>query len=361
MFSNQQKRGLLYLLLILIVIFLCIDLIRERRGEHKGDIVSEVEVITTKADSIVMFEFDPNTATLADLRALGLSKSASVSIIRWRSAGKVFRIKEDLYECYNLTDSIYYALEPYIKIGEEYQYKERASYDNTPKYQTKRQSQRTYTPLAPFLIDTVSVDYLYATGLLSKRQAEVFVKWHRMSGMSTIDDVRECYVVSDSIASVMEPYIIFSPEEPEEKKEEITFPVDINKADSATLRAVYGIGEKSVMPIIEYRQKLGGFYSVAQLSELEVVTESNFEKIIQQISCDSCDISKIDVNFAVAKKFIGHPYISAKALRRLLKTRQIKGGWSSIVEMTEDNIFTKEEATRLRPYLLFEDYTKLRE
>ncbi len=300
----------------------------------------------TSADSTYLFEFDPNTAELHELRRLGLSKRVAVSIIRYREAGKVFRIKEDLYECYNISDSVYYTLEPYIKIGQEYQYKKRNT--TTPTHK-----ERTPTPLSPFLLDTVSVEYLRTTGVLSRRQAEVFVRWHATSQMRDMENIRECYVISEEAATQLEPYIIFPiKEEPTSKL------VDINRADSAELRGVIGIGEKSVVEIIEYRKKLGGFYSIYQLSQINCITESNFERIIKQISCDSCDISKIDVNFAVAKNLIEHPYLTNKSVRRLCSQRQIKGGWSSIEELIEDKIFTKEEAARLRPYLRFEPYTK---
>ncbi|MFI3283039.1 MAG: helix-hairpin-helix domain-containing protein [Rikenellaceae bacterium] len=355
MFSNQQKRGVLYILLLLLVVILCVDMAQKRSTERDISTPIGDTIIEPESDSIHLFEFDPNVATLKDLRSLGLSKREALSIIRYRSAGKVFRIKEDIAGCYNISDSLYYAIEPYIVIGEEYRYKA----SSTPKSDVEINTleSRATTPLSKFLIDTVSAEYLHSTGVLSLRQAEVLVEWHRRSRIESMDELRECYTVSNSAASQLEQYVIFPTREQKEPKGL----VDINKADSAELRSVYGIGEKSVVAIIEYRKNLGGFYSCDQISELEVVTESNFEKIITQISCDSCDISKIDVNFAVAKNLIEHPYISRKALRRLLKTRQIKGGWSSIVEMTEDDIFTLEEAERLRPYLWFDEYTKLQE
>ncbi len=343
MFSQQQRRGVLYLLLIILVAVLVVDMYHRRANEQLPQ--SQQDIAST--DSLYLFPFDPNTVTLKELRTLGLSKRLCVSLLRYRAAGKVFRIKEDLYECYNMTDSIYDAIEPYITIAKEYQYTKR----DTTSYH-----RREPLALSKFLLDTVSVEYLRATGVLSRRQAEVFLDRHKSIVMRDMADVRDCYVVSSKAASKMEPYIIFP-----ESKSSSTKLIDLNRADSAELRSVVGIGAKSVVEILKYRKLLGGFYSVNQLAELKVVTESNFERIITQISCDSCDISKIDVNFAVAKNLIEHPYISRTALRRLLRIREIKGGWSSIVELTQDNIFTREEAARLRPYLMFRPYTKLDE
>ena len=129
--------------------------------------------------------------------------------------------------------------------------------------------------------------------------------------------------------------------------------VDINRADSAALVAIDGIGPKSASEIIKYRKLLGGYHSVEQLSELKCITESNFEKILHKISCDSFVISKIDINFASPKELERHPYVSAQTLRRIIKQRQLKGGWSRIEEMTEQNILSEEEAKRLAPYLRF--------
>ena len=115
----------------------------------------------------------------------------------------------------------------------------------------------------------------------------------------------------------------------------------------------HGIGAKSASEIIRYRTLLGGYHSVEQISELKVITEENFAKILQQICCDSCKISKIDINFASPKLLEEHPYVSSRALRRIVKLRQLKGGWSRIEEMISDEIFTAEEAERIAPYLRF--------
>ncbi|MFI3263795.1 MAG: helix-hairpin-helix domain-containing protein [Rikenellaceae bacterium] len=352
--SPKEARGVISLMLIISIIagykLLHDHIIREQTVEFANQTPVD---LNEEAESETLFDFDPNTIQLPELMRLGLTRQEAVSIIRYREYGKIFRIKEDLFTCYGVSDSLYYALEPYIVIADTFKLKRKEEYAsyNKATYSTKSHK-RELLPLSEFLLDTVGTKYLVATGALSRRQAEVFVRWRDLSGIYDMDELRECYVVSDSVASMLEPYIIFSESSLIEDKNI----VDINKADSTELRRVYGIGEKSVVEILKYRELLGGFYSVEQLSELKVVTESNYEKIIQQILCDSCDISKIDVNFASAKTIKGHPYIADKALRRLLKIRELKGGWSTIEEMIEDDIFNEQEEARLRPYLLFNKF-----
>ena len=206
-------------------------------------------------------------------------------------------------------------------------------------------------PLAPqpFRIDTVSARYLRAIGALSKRQAEAFIRWRDLSGIHDMEDLRECYVVSDSVAAALEPYVIF----PERKARPIEQPVELNTADSATLRSVVGIGPRTVVAIMHYRERLGGFVRAEQLAEVPGVRERNYEKILKQIYCDSCKIRKIDINFASPKVLGKHPYIAPQALRKLLKARQLKGGWSTVEELVEEHILTPREAERLAPYLRF--------
>ncbi|MFR9502898.1 MAG: helix-hairpin-helix domain-containing protein [Rikenellaceae bacterium] len=356
-FTDKEARGVIVFMVIISIVvgaqlfYKHIETQRYRKS---------LERLTPIADSLSMvrlFDFDPNVIELPELMRLGLTKSEAVSIIRYREYGKVFKIKEDLFTCYGISDSLYYALEPYIVIGEEFRLKRREEYEASNSYErtySSRRYERELLPISEFLVDTVGANYLVAIGALSSRQAAVFVKWRDLSGIYDMNELRECYVVSDSIAMFLEPYAIFTP--PTGMQEEEL--VDLNKADSAALRSVFGIGEKSVMAILQYRELLGGYYSVEQLSELKMITESNYEKIIQQILCDSCDISKIDVNFASAKIMKGHPYIADKALRKLLKLRELKGGWSTIEEMIEDNIFNEQEATRVHPYLLFGEFTE---
>ena len=153
----------------------------------------------------------------------------------------------------------------------------------------------------------------------------------------------------------LKPYIIFPIRDSlaTNIRPRTQFPIDINSADSVLLCEVSGIGSKSAQHILRYRELLGGYYSVEQISELKVVTNENFQRILPQIWCDSAKIKKININFASPKELEVHPYVSNRMLRRIINHRELKGGWSSIEEMIEDDIFSSEEAERIAPYLDF--------
>ena len=339
LFSDREIRAIAVFLPLAGLLITALVLVRPSanpEAARRAEAVMEI-----RRDTTAMRHFDPNTATFDELLELGLSKHEAVSLLKYRAAGKVFRIPEDLALCYGISDSLYRQLAPWVRIGRKYAIA-------PEEYRTGRILPEPLAP-RPFRIDTVSVRYLRAIGALSKRQAEAFVRWRDLSGIYDMEELRDCYVVSDSVAAALEPYVIF----PERKPHPIEEPVELNTADSAALRSVSGIGPKTVGAILTYRERLGGFLRAEQLAEVPGVTERNYEKILKQIYCDSCKIRKIDINFASPKVLGKHPYIAPQALRKLLKARQLKGGWSTAGELVEQNILTREEAARLAPYLQF--------
>ena len=298
--------------------------------------------------------FDPNTDNLRAMLEAGVPRTIAVSLIKWREAGKVFRIKEDLALCYNMTDSLYFALEPYIIIGEEYRIKPHSErytpHDTTPK----ETSAERIIEFQPFRIDTATAEYLQTIGFTA-RQAKLVIRYRDMiGGYRDMAEFKECYAVDSTMAARLRPYIIFEDRDTvKTKPDKLELPIDINSADSATLVRLNGIGPKSAVHILRYRQLLGGYYSKTQISELEVVTEENFQKILPQIYCDSAKIKKIFINFARSNELEVHPYISNRMLKRIINYRELKGGWSTIEEMIESNILSDEEAARIAPYLDF--------
>ena len=366
LFSEEQRRGAVVLLPLLVIVVLLASL-----GERRNPVKRVDDRSIAESEEVVELQlFNPNEFEYEELRAAGLPAKVAAGIVRWRRYGKVYRIKEDVALVSGVTDSMYAALKPYIVIADslapkaKYEDKVEQEWGGKAKRDILLKSAQSAGPsveLVQFRIDTASVEYLASVGF-SRKQAEVVVKYRdAIGGITSEQELRACYVVSEEMADRLMPYVIFSEQKIEsktdakesEKKADVTALVEINIADMVALVSVDGIGEKSAAEIIKYRELLGGYHSVEQLAELNCVTEENFAKFLSQICCDSCKIKKIDINFAGPKELERHPYVSARTLRRIIKQRQLKGGWSRIEEMTEQNILSEDEAKRLAPYLRF--------
>lgn len=363
--SDRQYRGLLILLplaLTLLAIAIAIELFRPIDEQYAEAVKAEVEENSLSEQNLQ--EFDPNTFSYEQLREAGVPKSVAVGVVRWREYGKVYRVKEDMALVSGMTDSLYFVLEPYIVIADslvakpaqtqQRTYPDAASKRRTARVVEKKDfEQKEVAPTYPeekFLIDTASAAYLVRWGL-SPRQADVVVRYRdARGGIGSEQELRDCYVISTEVADRMMPFVEFSAEAAVAYEDVL---VELNDADSARLVALRGIGAKSAAEIVKYRDLLGGYHSVEQILELKCVTEQNYEQILQQIYCDSCKIKKIDINFATPKAMARHPYVSAGVLRKVIKQRQLKGGWSRIEEMVEDEILSEDEAKRLAPYLWF--------
>lgn len=347
-FDSREIRGLMLFIPLMLLVGVGWFVVDIRRMDHRVEPLREAEV-AAPADSLRLFEFDPNTIGYDSLKLLGFSKMQARQLLHYRAAGKIYRMAEDLDGIFGMTDTLFERIRPYVRIGSQYAFLPRSreawrEYPAAPR--------RTFkAPNHPIPIDSLTVEQLRAMGF-TIRWSEAFVDCHRRRGIRSTEEMRELNFIGDSITALLAPWILFPTPEPDP----FDAPIELNRADSATLRSVYGIGPKSVVEIMRYRKRLGGFYRVEQLSEVRGVTEANYEKILQQIWCDSFQIQKIDINFAPAERLKEHPYIAPRTLRKLISKRQqrkSKGGWSTVEELVEENILTSDQAERLRPYLRF--------
>ena len=109
MLSQQNIRGLIYLAILAIVCILIGYFAKPREGLT---LVEKREATPTTEKRDTLFTFDPNTVTYDELLLLGFDKRTAVGIIKYRTAGKVFGIVEELALCYGVTDSMFARVRP---------------------------------------------------------------------------------------------------------------------------------------------------------------------------------------------------------------------------------------------------------
>jgi DNA uptake protein ComE-like DNA-binding protein len=129
--------------------------------------------------------------------------------------------------------------------------------------------------------------------------------------------------------------------------------VELNAADTATLKKVPGIGSVFAGRIVKYRSLLGGFYSVAQLREVYGM-EERYHSLQNWFYADSSLVAKLPVNRLSSNALARHPYLNDKQARALGQLRNRKGrigGWENLRLLEE---FTEADRERLAAYLSFQ-------
>lgn len=276
--------------------------------------------------------FDPNTLSAEGFYELGcFSARQAEALVEYRDRIGGFRSLLEFADCYLIDSALFAQMKPYISLS--------------VAHNSASSRNRTFRNI-PFDPNTLSAEGFYELGCFSARQAEALVEYRtRRGGFRSELEWRDCYLVDSLVWEQTKPYLRLSP-----------IPrklIDLNTADSLTLVGVTGIGPRTATDILLYRERLGGYYSVAQLLDLRAVTKENYELFEQEFWCDSCKIRKIDINFAAPKELAEHPYITTKRLRRILITRQTKGGWKGLEEFLNDDIFEKQVREKLAPYFRF--------
>jgi len=130
--------------------------------------------------------------------------------------------------------------------------------------------------------------------------------------------------------------------------------VELNSADTATLKKVPGIGSSFADRIVKFRELLGGFYSVQQLAEVYGIDEERYHSIAPWFTVDASLIHKLSVNTTSQDSLNRHPYISYRQARAIVQLRTQKkhlSGWDNLSLMEE---FTDQDKQRILPYLSFE-------
>src|SRR5262249_25636461 len=101
--------------------------------------------------------------------------------------------------------------------------------------------------------------------------------------------------------------------------------IDINSADTTAFIALPGIGSKLAARIVNFREKLGGFYSVDQVGETFGLPDSTFQKIKQYLKLENNSLRKININTATVDELKLHPYIKWSIANPIIAYRNEHG------------------------------------
>ena len=126
---------------------------------------------------------------------------------------------------------------------------------------------------------------------------------------------------------------------------------DVNLSDSITWSKLPGIGEKLASRIIHFREKLGGFYRIDQVSETYGLPDTTFQKIKPYLKIHSVSLRQININTATKEILVSHPYIRWQTARSIINYRLQHGSFRSVSELLQLAQMDTTQFEKLKPYL----------
>ena len=222
-----------------------------------------------------LFYFDPNTASSANWKRLGVRDKTIATIEKYLSKGGRFYKKEDLGKIWGLHKDEVERLTPYVQINTI----KSAAYNSDKQFEQK-EYKKEYT--------------------------------------------KEVYTPSL---------------------------VDINTADTSLFIALPGIGSKLSQRIINFRDKLGGFYKVEQIGETFGLPDSTFQKVKTRLKINSSQLRQININTASFDELKAHPYLRYAIAKAIVQYRSQHGNYTAVTDLKKIMTITEEVYNKVSSYL----------
>ena len=273
-------------------------------GEEAGDDT----YYAVPVQPVETFPFDPNTADSTSLLRLGLAPWQVRAIYKYRARGGRYHRVEDFQRLPGMTPELWNRLEPVVRIGEAYRYYDREA--------LARKSQ----------------DSSFYGGVRSSESRRNHFSDSSFEGSSGGNQGGE-------------PHPVYPRQE---KFAKLTL-LDLNAVDTITLKKVPGIASYRARQIVRYRDRLGGFTSVEQLSEIEGLPL----ELQAWFKVETPVFRKLNLNKDPLGNLARHPYIGYARAKAIDGFRRTQGEIHSLDELSLLPDFSSDVIKRLEPYIEF--------
>ena len=125
--------------------------------------------------------------------------------------------------------------------------------------------------------------------------------------------------------------------------------ISLNSADTTELKKIPGIGSSIARMMVNYRERLGGFFQIEQLQEIHLKAE----KLRPWFSIDIQQTRRINLNKAGMERMLHHPYINYYQAKVIIEYRKKKGSLKSLKQLSLYEEFTPIDLERLEPYICY--------
>lgn len=237
------------------------------------------------------------------------------------------------------------------------------------KYSKKEVTVATLAPFNPNTADSITLCKLGLPGWMAKN---ILHYRNRGGKFRKAEDFRKIYGLTEKQYGTLLPYIYIAPEDtarmttrlynPPSAADSTLMPetivykytagtiVDLNLADTTELKRIPGISSGIARLIAGYRQRLGGFYSIEQLQEINL----DYRQLLLWFRIDSTAIRPINLNRAGIERLRNHPYINFYQAKVFVEYRKKKGIIHNLKPFSLYEEFTEEDLERIGHYVCFE-------
>lgn len=238
------------------------------------------------------FNFDPNTASVAQFESLGLPKFIAERIEKYRSKGGKFRKKEDFAKIYGILPDTYERLEPYITLP-------------------SADDESLRTPQA----EATNVERVVVTTSPSEDKT----------------------LVNNTVSPKTNA------------KQPIRF--DLNTGDTTDFMKIKGIGSGYAKRIIKFRDMLGGFASTEQIRETYGLPPETVDEILKYGFLKN-GVKRLKVNQISLTDF-RHPYLKYHQAKAIIAYRDQHGAFKNSEDLKQIKILDEATILKILPYIEF--------
>ncbi len=223
------------------------------------------------------------------------------------------------------------------------------------KERSAGQTQKKYGPPEHFDPNMAPFEIMVAAGL-PERIVHTMINYREKGGkFYKPEDLLKIYIMTDSIYREVEPWIRIPPVPKAAARNRPRDPIDVNQANLEEWTFLPGIGQGYAKQICRFRDALGGFASIDQVSETFGLPDTVFQRIRSFLTCSPIPTG-ILINKLSAEELAMHPYIRPREARILVNYRTQHGPYSSILEIRRSMAIQDTlRLNKLQPYWRFSE------
>ncbi len=229
---------------------------------------------------------------------------------------------------------------------------------NTYKFKDEK---KTFS-LFNFDPNTISIEGWQSLGVKEKTAIGIRKYISKGGKFKSSDDIKKIWGISPGKAQELIPFAKINLPKQEQtlfvkqdyKKQDYKKSIrtiDVNNADSAAFESLPGIGPKLSQRIINFRERLGGFYKVEQISETFGLPDSTFQKIKSFLIISQHALKKININTATLDELKAHPYIRYHIANAIINYRTQHGDFKTVTDIKKIVLITEDVFEKVNPYL----------